>query len=177
MHLSSFNQLDQATAAAHLYTCCGSLQWVDELMQHFPFKSEQTLIHTSRANLVQSLHPNRLARSIYASPKNWRYRQPKNKVCQYPTPSQQRTGKRNPSPRRCNCSLSPCQPNLRTAVWLYFYCVCHRQNSQRNATPTNRPPTQYLQQRTSYCHGRTTQNYYHPPKKTTKQCQLAMPKS
>lgn len=44
MYLSSFNQLDQATAAAHLYTCCGSLQWVDELMQHFPFKSEQTLI-------------------------------------------------------------------------------------------------------------------------------------
>lgn len=44
MLLSFFNQLDQATAAAHLYTCCGSLQWVDELMQHFPFQSEQNLI-------------------------------------------------------------------------------------------------------------------------------------
>lgn len=44
MTLQTFNQLDQATATAHLYNCCACLQWVDELMLHFPFASEEALI-------------------------------------------------------------------------------------------------------------------------------------
>ena len=39
--LTSFNQLSPKTAKAELFKCCGSTNWVDKLMKHFPFENEK----------------------------------------------------------------------------------------------------------------------------------------
>ena len=44
MTLSSFNNLDRKAAAAELFSCCGSQQWVSLMMKAFPFESGKTLI-------------------------------------------------------------------------------------------------------------------------------------
>jgi 5-hydroxyisourate hydrolase/2-oxo-4-hydroxy-4-carboxy-5-ureidoimidazoline decarboxylase len=44
MNLTDFNDLSKDEAAKHLFSCCGSNVFVDKIMQHFPFKDEQTLI-------------------------------------------------------------------------------------------------------------------------------------
>ncbi len=41
--LSAFNNLSIEQAKAALFTCCGSTSWLEKLMDHFPFKSEQHL--------------------------------------------------------------------------------------------------------------------------------------
>ena len=44
MHtLTSFNNSPPETAKAELFKCCGSTAWVNQLMAHFPFKSEKDL--------------------------------------------------------------------------------------------------------------------------------------
>lgn len=50
MHtLNSFNQLPKSEAAKELFKCCGSQNWVDQLMTHFPFKNEEILFDLSRS--------------------------------------------------------------------------------------------------------------------------------
>lgn len=49
MHtLHTFNQLSKEEANAELFKCCGSSQWVEQLMTHFPFENEQTLFDCAR---------------------------------------------------------------------------------------------------------------------------------
>ena len=48
MTLKDFDKLDRDTAAAELFSCCGSRNWVSLLMQKFPFGSPQTLIEKAR---------------------------------------------------------------------------------------------------------------------------------
>jgi 5-hydroxyisourate hydrolase/2-oxo-4-hydroxy-4-carboxy-5-ureidoimidazoline decarboxylase len=44
MTLSAFNNLDKEIAAKHLFDSCGSVRWVAEMMQYFPFGSEKELV-------------------------------------------------------------------------------------------------------------------------------------
>jgi len=44
MDLNNFNQESQVTARLHLFQCCGSTNWVNQLMEHFPFSSEKNLV-------------------------------------------------------------------------------------------------------------------------------------
>ena len=44
MNLNSFNKITPTTAKEKLFQCCGSTNWVNQLMQDFPFASEQALI-------------------------------------------------------------------------------------------------------------------------------------
>ncbi len=44
MNLNNFNTKNQATAKEQLFQCCGSTNWVNQLMKHFPFSSEQALV-------------------------------------------------------------------------------------------------------------------------------------
>ena len=43
MNLQDFNQLQAETAKEALFQCCGSTQWVNRLMEYFPFSSENEL--------------------------------------------------------------------------------------------------------------------------------------
>jgi 5-hydroxyisourate hydrolase/2-oxo-4-hydroxy-4-carboxy-5-ureidoimidazoline decarboxylase len=45
MNLKEFNNLDKQSAAKELFACCGSDKWVELLIQHFPFASEQELVN------------------------------------------------------------------------------------------------------------------------------------
>ena len=45
MNVSKFNGLDKEVAAKHLMDCCGSTQWVSQMMALFPFESEKQLVH------------------------------------------------------------------------------------------------------------------------------------
>jgi len=42
--ISSFNQLSIEKVKTELFQCCGSTNWVNQLMQYFPFTSEKALI-------------------------------------------------------------------------------------------------------------------------------------
>ncbi len=44
MDLISFNKKSQEAAKEQLFQCCGSNNWVNQLMQHFPFSSEKILV-------------------------------------------------------------------------------------------------------------------------------------
>lgn len=50
MTLNEFNALDKETAAAELFQCCGSSNWVSLLMKYFPFATEKILLE--KATLV-----------------------------------------------------------------------------------------------------------------------------
>ncbi|MGC4041526.1 MAG: 2-oxo-4-hydroxy-4-carboxy-5-ureidoimidazoline decarboxylase [Flavobacterium sp.] len=47
MNLLAFNNLPEDTAKKELFACCGSTQFADAMMQHFPFASEQQLVDLS----------------------------------------------------------------------------------------------------------------------------------
>ncbi len=47
MNLKDFNNLSKEEAALHLFSCCGSKHWVDEIMLQFPFSNEQKLIEAA----------------------------------------------------------------------------------------------------------------------------------
>ena len=47
MTLTSYNNLDAATASKHLMDCCGSTKWVTGMMSHLPFASEKQLVDLS----------------------------------------------------------------------------------------------------------------------------------
>lgn len=47
MDLKIFNNLSKEEAAQHLFSCCGSKHWVDEMMLQFPFSNEQKLIEAA----------------------------------------------------------------------------------------------------------------------------------
>jgi 5-hydroxyisourate hydrolase/2-oxo-4-hydroxy-4-carboxy-5-ureidoimidazoline decarboxylase len=49
MTLATFNALDKETVKQHLFACCGSMQWVSKMTQHFPFSSEKQLVDLSTA--------------------------------------------------------------------------------------------------------------------------------
>lgn len=44
MNLNNFNKKSQSTAKEHLFQCCGSTNWVNQLMKYFPFSSEEDLV-------------------------------------------------------------------------------------------------------------------------------------
>ena len=44
MDLNSFNTKNESAAKEQLFQCCGSTQWVNQLMKHFPFSTEQELV-------------------------------------------------------------------------------------------------------------------------------------
>lgn len=44
MDLNTFNKTNKAAAKEQLFQCCGSTKWVNQLMHHFPFSSEETLV-------------------------------------------------------------------------------------------------------------------------------------
>lgn len=45
MTLSAYNLLSKEQAAKHLMDCCGSTQWVSQMMAYFPFESEKQMVH------------------------------------------------------------------------------------------------------------------------------------
>lgn len=47
MNLLAFNNLPEETAKRELFACCGSQKWVDGMMKHFPFVSEEKLVDLS----------------------------------------------------------------------------------------------------------------------------------
>ncbi|WP_284651887.1 2-oxo-4-hydroxy-4-carboxy-5-ureidoimidazoline decarboxylase [Flavobacterium terrisoli] len=47
MNLLAFNNLPEETAKRELFACCGSTQWTDSMMKHFPFVSEKQLVDLS----------------------------------------------------------------------------------------------------------------------------------
>lgn len=47
MNLVTFNSLDKESARKELFACCGSNQWTDSMMNHFPFASEKQLVDLS----------------------------------------------------------------------------------------------------------------------------------
>ncbi len=47
MNLIEFNNLPKAEAMQHLFSCCGSRNFVDKMMLHFPFDSEKNLVDTA----------------------------------------------------------------------------------------------------------------------------------
>jgi 5-hydroxyisourate hydrolase/2-oxo-4-hydroxy-4-carboxy-5-ureidoimidazoline decarboxylase len=47
MNLLAFNNLPEETAKKELFTCCGSNNWADLVMNHFPFASEEQLVDLS----------------------------------------------------------------------------------------------------------------------------------
>lgn len=47
MNLSDFNNLDKETAATHFFDCCGSQNWAQAMLSHFPFESEKELVDRS----------------------------------------------------------------------------------------------------------------------------------
>ena len=53
MTLSAFNNLENETAAAHLFACCGSVKWVAAMMREFPFLSEKKLVDQSTESWYQ----------------------------------------------------------------------------------------------------------------------------
>lgn len=44
MNLNNFNTLSKAAAREQLTMCCGAHQWVEAMLNHFPFSSEQALV-------------------------------------------------------------------------------------------------------------------------------------
>jgi len=44
MDLNNFNKKSRASAKESLFQCCGSTNWVNQLIKHFPFSSEQALV-------------------------------------------------------------------------------------------------------------------------------------
>ena len=44
MNINNFNNLSKEDATKQLFTCCGSDVWANEMMLHFPFIDEQTLV-------------------------------------------------------------------------------------------------------------------------------------
>ena len=44
MTLEDFSKLDKDTAAKEFFSCCGSVKWVQLLMNDFPFASEEALV-------------------------------------------------------------------------------------------------------------------------------------
>ena len=44
MNLVAFNTLPEETAWKELFNCCGSTEWADLMMEHFPFASEKQLV-------------------------------------------------------------------------------------------------------------------------------------
>jgi 2-oxo-4-hydroxy-4-carboxy-5-ureidoimidazoline decarboxylase len=49
MTLEQFNSLSIAEARENLFRCCGSTNWVNELMRFFPFNSNEELLQKSDA--------------------------------------------------------------------------------------------------------------------------------
>lgn len=47
MNLLAFNTLPEETAWKELFNCCGSTEWADLMMEHFPFASEKQLVDLS----------------------------------------------------------------------------------------------------------------------------------
>jgi 5-hydroxyisourate hydrolase/2-oxo-4-hydroxy-4-carboxy-5-ureidoimidazoline decarboxylase len=47
MNLLAFNTLPEETAWKELFSCCGSTEWADLMMEHFPFASEKQLVDLS----------------------------------------------------------------------------------------------------------------------------------
>ena len=47
MNLVAFNTLPEETAWKELFNCCGSTEWADLMMEHFPFASEKQLVDLS----------------------------------------------------------------------------------------------------------------------------------
>ena len=46
--LNKFNSLSKEQAGEELFKCCGSTNWVNKLMEYFPFNNELTLFNKSR---------------------------------------------------------------------------------------------------------------------------------
>ena len=44
MDLQDFNKLDKEAASKMLFSCCGSTNWVKQVMEHFPFRDESSLV-------------------------------------------------------------------------------------------------------------------------------------
>lgn len=44
MDLQAFNKSETNIAAQHLFSCCGSQTWANQMMQHFPFVSEKDMV-------------------------------------------------------------------------------------------------------------------------------------
>ena len=63
-------------------------------------------------------------------------------------------------------ALGQCQQRIRSKIWLYFYCLCHRKISNRNVAAVGRQAQQFYRRRTAYCHGRTNENYHTAVSKT-----------
>jgi 2-oxo-4-hydroxy-4-carboxy-5-ureidoimidazoline decarboxylase len=47
MTLEEFNKLDKEKAGEVLFKCCGCTEWMNKLMEHFPFPSMEDLILSS----------------------------------------------------------------------------------------------------------------------------------
>ncbi len=56
MTLAEYNRLEKEVAAKHLMDCCGSMNWVAKMMLHFPFASEQQLVHLSSTIWYEQCH-------------------------------------------------------------------------------------------------------------------------
>jgi 5-hydroxyisourate hydrolase / 2-oxo-4-hydroxy-4-carboxy-5-ureidoimidazoline decarboxylase len=50
MTLSDFNKLSTEEAAKLLFSCCGSITWVNSLLNYFPFQSEKQLVDLATDN-------------------------------------------------------------------------------------------------------------------------------
>jgi 5-hydroxyisourate hydrolase/2-oxo-4-hydroxy-4-carboxy-5-ureidoimidazoline decarboxylase len=69
MTLSAFNNFDKEIAAKHLFDSCGSVRWVAEMMQYFPFTSEKELVDRATKIWYETCEENDWRESFLHHPK------------------------------------------------------------------------------------------------------------